>query len=443
MKRITHTICTTYFPRFSNHFLTCLLLGLICFFSMPLMAAKQLSNIEENKVIEIPGSKLEHLLNGYLRDLSLMAVKNGHLQPIPFQFDEYDEVGNVFFPDSGVPLVGEIGRLDATDRLLFLFSDAGAQKTNEMISDGEMVAEITLTNEAGGLLYVYVVKNSRLRSDTHHVRYSKDLNQVETDFYSITNNPKNALNWDDAQIFFFEGEQESPMDTMKLRLHSGLILPFPRIKLDNDNFIARPYDERVGPVRATTQFLVTLYLFKIRMVSFQIQVHYFPKSFTYAARANLPPFQRMALWKPQLMMSVDGNNLAGATIETPLVAEKGLVDGNISHTEMKIMDQGIDYENTWIRVNTGLNLDAMAFFDYIEHLDIPVKVHLADSFTARDRPERFVGQGPNLGYRVTKIPRKGFLGIRVSLYVDELWQGKGGEIAKRLRSQPDQMVRVL
>lgn len=419
------------------------LLMLMGIFSTQVYAVNSLSDIERYKVIEVPGQKLNHLLNGYLRDLSLMAVKDGHLKPIPFQFDEYDEVGNVFFPDSGVPLVGEIGRLDATDKLLFLFSDAGSKKTSEMISDGTLVAEISLQTEAGEHLYVYVVENSRLRSDTHHVRYSKDLNQVETDFYSITNNPKNALNWDDVQIYSFEGEQDSPMDTMKLRLHSGLFLPFPKIKLDNDNFVARPYDERVGPVRATTQFLVNLYLFKIRMVSFQIQVHYFPKSFSYAARANLPRIQRLALWKPQLLMSLDGNNLEGATIETPLVAEKGLVDGVVSHTELKIMNQGIDYDNTWIRVNTGLNLDVMSFFEYIEPLDIPVKVHLEDSFTEKDRPERFVGQSPNLGYRVTKIPRKGFVGIRVLMFVDELWQSEGGEIARQLRSQPDQMVRVM
>ena len=400
-------------------------------------AAAELSETEEFKVIQYKLSDIENLHNKSIPSLSLMALVRGKLKPIPFQIDEYDVVGDVHFEESGTPMVGNKDVIDGEDKLLFMLRDSGPRRSGDELIDGDILSELVIDTDNGGKRYAYIIEGSRLRSDDFHVRYSKDLNQVETDYYSITTNPKNALNWDDIQYFAFNGPQDSPMDTLKIRLSGGLFLPFPRIKLDNDNFIATPYAERVGPVRATTQFKVVWSMFKIPVIDFQMQVHYYPQSLTYSARLDIPRLQRMVLWKPELTLSLDGNNLAGTEIEVPLTPDnKGLVDGKISDQEITMISEGIDLNNNWVNVNTNRALHAMAFFDYIGDTDIPIKLLYMDSKTQKEKPERYAGQGPNIGYVVTDIPKKGFLGMRVNLFFSERWHGEGKHVAKELRSQP-------
>lgn len=427
-------------PNIKGNFSAALLISVViclCLFIHQPSYGVQLEKTEQFKVIQLEGRRFPWLLNSAIQQYSLMAVQDGYLKAIPYQFDEYDAVGNVYFEQSGVPLLGSIDVLDPNDRLLFLLNDAGPRKSADQMSDGEIVAEITLQTKSGEPLYAYIVKNSRLRSDVYHVRYSKDISRAETDFYSIINNKKNALIWDEFKSYTFTGDQESPLDSLKFRAKGGMLLPFPKLTLNNKNFIAKPYEERIGPIRATTQFRVTMKFLGIPLLKFDMQVYYFPKYFTYSARVKVPRLQRLALYKPQMTMSLDGNDLEGAIIETPLVNGQGVVDGKLSEVEKEIIDHGIDNQHTWIRVNTGKNLDSMALFEYIEELNIPIKVHLVDNKTKIDKPEKYPGQSPDVGYLVTSIPRQGFVGMRVSLFLDDEWADDSAQVAKDLTTPPE------
>lgn len=401
-------------------------------------SAFELSDTEKFKVVEYGFESVKTALQKPIEELSLMAIRRGKLKPIPFQIDEYDLVGNVYFEESEVPLVGNRGVVDGNDKLLFMLSDASTKRSGDEIVDGKILAELTINLDNGGQSFVYLIEGSRLRSDEFHVRYSNELHQVETDYYSIRVNPDNALNWDDVQYFAFSGPQDTPFDTLKIRMTGGLILPFPKIKLNNDSFVAKPYAERLGPVRATTQFKVTWNIFKIPIIDFQMQVHYYPQSLVYSSRLDIPRLQRMILYKPKLSISLDGNNLRGTKIETPLTPNRyAYADGQITEDELTMISEGVDLENNWINVDTHKSLHAMAFFEYIDDLDIPIQLHYMDSFTQKEKPERYDGQGPNIGYLVTDIPKKGFLGMRVNLFLAEKWEGEGAEIAKNLRKQPN------
>lgn len=243
--------------------------------------------------------------------------------------------------------------------------------------------------------------------------------------------------WDDIQYFSFTGDQESPLDSLKFRMKSGMFVPFVRLTLNNGNFIAKPYDERIGPIRATTQFKVTMKWLQVPLMQFDMQIHYFPKSFTYSARVKIPRLQRLALYKPHMTMSLDGNDLQGTIIETPFVNGQGVVDGKLSDVEKEIIEKGIDNDNAWIRVNTGKQLDSMAFFEYIEELYIPVKVHLIDDKTKHNKPEKYPGQSPDVGFHITRIPKQGFVGMRVSLFLEDEWNATSPEIAKDLMTPPE------
>lgn len=233
------------------------------------MSAQALTftGIEERQVIELKAERFQRWLGEDVQDYQLAAIKKGRFQPIPFQIDEVDINGDVFFEEMEVPIDGTQNIVDPNDRLLFMLRDAGPKRTNEL-PDGKPIAEIQVPLESGEQAYVYLLKGSRLSSDTMYVRYASELGRVETDYYTLTMSSENALNWDDFQYHGFSGPQSSPLDTLKLRLQGGLILPFPRFTWNNKNFVARPIVEKVGPIRATNYMRTTFYMFGVPLIPF-------------------------------------------------------------------------------------------------------------------------------------------------------------------------------
>ena len=68
---------------------------------------------------------------------------------------------------------------------------------------------------------------------------------------------------------------------MKIRLIGGLFTDMSTITLNNNNLIAKPKGERVGPVRTTSQLELKLWLFNIPIMNMSYQIHHYPKSMFY------------------------------------------------------------------------------------------------------------------------------------------------------------------
>lgn len=109
-----------------------------------------LRQIDAFKVITVEGEDMPWVLGLPLNELSLAAMVDGVMEPIPFQIDQYNTGGAVYFEGWHVPLAGEPEVMDGTDKLLFLFKDAGARRDPRAPYDGEMVAEI-LTRDRNGV----------------------------------------------------------------------------------------------------------------------------------------------------------------------------------------------------------------------------------------------------------------------------------------------------
>ena len=403
-----------------------------------------MSEAEKLKVIEIRGDDIKSWLRESVGSYSVSAVVNNRLVPIPFQFDEYDVNGLVYFEESESEIDGMVNLIDVADRLLFMYVDAGPRKSDSMRAGGEIISEIEYTTESGEKRYVYVVKNSRLKSEDVYVRYAAALGRVETDDYILTMSKKNALNWDKFSYFKFSGTQESPIDTMKIRMRGGLVVPFPRVTLNNKNFVAKPYAEKVGAIRAVTQMKTKIYIFKIPVISFDIQAHFYKNRINYIARVQMKWWQRAALWEPKLTISLDGNDLQGLVIESSITPGMVAIVDGIESSDEVAMRRGLFGEGPkWIWARTGENLDLFAEFNFIDG-ELPLSFYFFDDRKKRDRPERFVGQSPNIGYQIERIPRKGFIGLDVGFYMsDNLREGSGEALYSSLTSRPNMLVREL
>ena len=398
---------------------------------------------EDFKTIILDGASVPQALGYRIDQLSLAAMRDGLLEPIPYQIDEYNVGGAVYFENWEVPIDGTQNILDAADKVLFLFKDAGEPFVDQR-TDGEILAEIRVGTQAEGFRYVYVTKGSRLRSDEQYVRYSAELARVETDFYDLTYDQQNHLIWRNFFLHSF-GEKE-PFDTMKIRISAaGVLLPFATIEFDNEQIIGEPGGVRVGPIRTTTQLKVTMWMFEIPLLTASLQLHHYPKSLIYDMRLNIPEVRRSLIVNPTAAVSLDGNELVGTRLLTAAsvdVTDGAIIDGKMGREEALIIERGIDAENNWLFTSTGKNLDLMAFIDFIgETKEEPLSIVLLDDAEIEDQPERFKGQLANFGVQINGMPHTGVMGFVVSLYFEDGFDGDPRTFSSTIRTLPDIEVR--
>ena len=398
-----------------------------------------LERIDAYKVIQIAGSDVPEALGEDISQLSLAAVIDDVLEPVPYQIDEYNTGGAIYFEKWDVPIDGTRYLMDPNDKLLFLFKDAGPRKQKHHFVDGELVAEIELTDKKGIKRYAYLLRGSKLRSQEQYVRYSSELAQVETDFYSLTYDKENHLKWVDFTARNFVGEP--PLDSMKIRMEGGLVTPITQTSLDNDEFVALPMGEVTGPIRSTTQLKVTLWLMNLPILKISLQLHHYPKAMLYDVRVIMPAGRRKLLVDPVLTLSTEGNKLLGATMHTALGPKAGgIVDGVIDANEQQMIESGINQTKNWIWASTQRNLDLAAFFNFLGDTNEPIALQLLDSFDNEDPPERFVGQLPNLGYKILNFPQSGFFGFVVSIFIDQGFEGNPEVFTQDLRTPPEMKI---
>ena len=412
-----------------------LLLFIIC--SQCAFATNQLSPIDAFKAIMIDGSDMPRILNLPIEQLSLAAIVDNEMEPIPFQIDEYNQGGAVYFEGWEVPIAGAQGVFDPEDKLLFIYNDAGERRQSHHRFDGKVLQEISLTNKLGHVRYAYVVKGSRLRSEEQYIRYSPDEALVETDFYSITYNKENHINWDDFSIENYEGE-ENPFDAFKIRLETGVISKLMQVELNNENMVAIPKGNHLGPVRSTTQLELIAWFLKVPFMRLSVQLHHYPNSLVYDVRANIPSARRKMLADPKLHITLEGNDLYGTEVRTAGGPKQpAITDGKIDATEQDHIKKGISIDKNWIWASTKRNLDFAAFFTYISEQTPDLSFFYNDEENVVDLPERFPGQLPNAGYTIHSLPDDGFFGSSVAIHLSNGYKGKPEQFTKQLRELPD------
>ena len=419
-----------------------LFVSLLCLISTSTMATlRPLTDLAAFQTIMVEGEDLAAVLGEPIDKISLAAVIDDEMEPVPYQIDEYNSGGAVFFENWSVPIDGVQNRFDKVDKLLFLQKDAGSRRKAYHRFDGEFLAEVALTGEDGITRYVYVIKGSRLRSEEQYVRYSAEDALVETDFYSLTYNPENHVIWDDFTLVNYIGD-ENPLDALKLRMDTGLITSFSKTTLNNNQIVAVPAGEHIGPIRATTQMDLTLWLLKMPMLQVSLQIHHYPKSIVYDVRMVIPEVRRKLLVNPTLSMSLDANNLLGTSVRTALGPKQaGIVDGEIGEVEQQLIEAGLTATENWIWASTHRNLDIVAFFDFLGDTDEPLSTVYVDDKLLEDLPERFVGQLPNMGYKIENLPDSGFFGFATSLYISNGFKGEPESFTKAMRTMPEIVVR--
>lgn len=392
---------------------------ILCGLMVALLAAVAVAAEEPRKVLPAvaayDGTKILHLLPADVPVLAgkdigkvrIATVRNGALVPVPFQIDEYNVRGLVWFPEVGIALDGRANVFDGSDRLLLLAGDASPEAlTDPALAPAGYLGELAISLQ-GETRYLQLISGEFPRSADNYVQHNIATGVTETPFYTLRVDPKNELNWRHLMVRSWRGDQNvSVLDTLKMRISGGVFTPVTRMSINNDNLRPKVIGVRSGPIRSTVQLDAAVVVTGITVMRMQAQVIRYPRYFEAFTHARIPKLYRMALVDPEVKVTVDGNQLRGAIVRTARGgALQALVDGRVDEAEKQLVARGLSPAEDWILFDTRNGFSMLTFLDVPPELrNVPLNLIYEDDDKRADAPERIPGQQPNLGYGIRGFP---------------------------------------
>jgi hypothetical protein len=377
----------------------------------------------EHTVLTLTPAELTSASGSSLEDLSVMVWDGVRFLPVPFQIDEMDDVEMVWFAESGFNRFGEAGIFDGADQLLVMLRDSGIPGADsKALRQGEILAEIRLTSPEGNERAFYLVSGNSARDPRHYVSHDPHTGVTRTDQYVLTTDPDNELNWQYLGYSGYLGRADASLiDTLKMRMSGGVLFRFPRVTLDNDNLRPVMTGFRVGPIRSVMHLETRVVFAGLPMMKLHVQALRYANHYEAHTFARIPSLYRSALKHPQVSVSIDGNRLFGAAVQTARGgALIGTVDGKMDDDERELVRRGLSSDESWIL------FDSRKGFALLTELDVPPALHgipldlvYQDDAEAESRPEQYPGQLPNLGYALNGWPQQDELRFAVRLLFDQ------------------------
>jgi len=143
---------------------------------------------------------------------------------------------------------------------------------------------------------------------------------------------------------------------------------------------------------------------------------------------------------PAVSMVVDANDMLGAEVRSATGPKQpAIVDGKMGAIENAMLKAPLNPQQNWVWLHSKRNLDILGFMDYVGNFDAPFSLALEDD-QQKSKGELFPGHLPGLGYRINNLPDSGSLGIVVSIYSSEHFDGEPEQVARNIRSQPDMQI---
>ncbi|MDF1820833.1 MAG: hypothetical protein P1U64_04640 [Alcanivoracaceae bacterium] len=357
------------------------------------------------QVLKIEASALDALIGKPVASYSFFAQRDGRFDPVPHQWMEFTRDGLPWFAsDSTTENSGTTTTIDSTDRLLLRREDGGdklAGRVSETVV-GELAVSV-----AGETRYFYVVANAYRQATQRYVKFDREKMVVKSTNYALSMDPENMLIWND---FYYRGYQgssgarESILDTLKIRLSAGVFSENTRITMNNSNLEPRIEEIVEGPLAWGVFATTTLHVARIPVMKIRNYFLLQPKQVDIHSRFTLPLVAKTVLQRPDISISMDGNQLYGGKLVTSWTGSKvALTDGKMSADEEAMVGNAMQGRN-WLWFSTDRGFDLLAMLDFRSGFEQPARLLYQDDATLSNEPERFPGQLPNVGFTIEDIP---------------------------------------
>lgn len=358
------------------------------------------------QILQIPADKLQALVGEPSSPYSFFAVQDGRLEPVPHQWMRF--TGNdypAFTTDKETDIEPHQGTIRTRDRLLLRREDGGPPLQGNRGSM-QIVGELVVDYPDETLVF-YVARNAYRQATQRYVKFDPEKMVLKSTNYSLTMAPDNLMVWRDFHYRGYQhpsGEQRSILDSLKIRMSAGLFTRNNRLTLTNKNLDPRIRSIVRGPlawgIHATTRVKVAgVPILKINnyflMMPAQTDIH---------SRFTLPGVAETVIERPNLSISLDGNDLLGGKLKTSWTGDTmAQVDGMLSDEEKRMRGQKLGKDN-WVWFSSGRGFDVLAQLYFRDGVSVPAYLLYQDSLQMKNEPERFPGQLPNVGFTMENLP---------------------------------------
>ena len=373
----------------------------------------------------VKGKGLPMILGKSVDNYSVMAINNGVLSPIPFQFDDIDTKGFPHVPNGQVPVKGLEKIFEEDDELVFMLIDTGEKATREQLGnvEGTVIAMLDVSDDSF-TQFVYILEGNTLRSEKSYANYNKKTGLVQTDFYSLKTRKKNILDWSDL-IYYSYSEDKSILDTMKIRIRARFG-PFKAV-LHNKIIPSKVVAVKNGPVRSLASINLSLSLLGINFADAGALAIFSANSMTIPVFAHVPSITKN-LSELTIDLSLDFNDIEDLQVMSALGPQDPIIVGDYANTDPGLLQ--VSLKHNWITASTNSGLDVISFFTYSDYFKpkLGLLYKDVDKGDGSDGPERYRGSEPQIGYILKDIPSGKDIQFGLDIHFgDEFWKYGAGK----------------
>ncbi|MFZ5722485.1 MAG: hypothetical protein ACOY33_02375 [Pseudomonadota bacterium] len=368
--------------------------------------------------------------------LSVVALHDGRVVPIPFQIDEFDTRGLVYIP--GVPTPGLLnpgfikrerkpdgiaGRYDRGDELVFMYRDAGLRRaTPEELEKmhGKVLAVLELKRDGLAPRYAYVMKDQPLRSKADYVDVDVARGTAQTTVADIEWDPSSMAKLKKIAPRVGPSSGKNIVDGVYGEVSTGLMQKNLRFSLNTtDNIRVQAVAVRDGPVRAV--LLVKLRIFYAGLPVFHdfVNAALYEQGGSLLARVRLDSLDAAKYFinlikEPRIEATIDFANLDGAEVRWEAVhdsPERAIVDGHMSPIENTMNTVRMPGDWLWMDSRRGWQFFFSNNFSvepdgllqaFLSGMDLHMVYEDGADLTRKG--ERIPGGGPRFGISTRGMP---------------------------------------
>lgn len=369
--------------------------------------------------VRIKGEKLTLLLGRELPNLSLMAVWNGQLQAIPFQFDEYDnKSGYIHIKDvNPFPIAGKENVLDGRDELSFMYRDTGEHRFNDdkhVLKQGKVELELSFTDIVGRKRYAYIVSGVGERSALDYINVSVDDASITSSFYHMEYDPANFLVIKDMRPHLGKASDERVVDMIYFIMSANVFSKIFKVSMNSyDNIRVKVLGAKDGPICSVLFLKISVLVAGIPVFSMFSEVNVYEQGIVMPNRAEIGKGSIFAgIFKnPEITIFLDLHGLQGGRVSADAFEDEtgklryGIIDGKMD--EMEKAANNLDKPGEWIWLNSGLGWDVFMTLSFPEDKfeGMETSLYYVDNINLHTKGETFPGAEPRLGMRVTGLPK--------------------------------------
>ena len=372
-----------------------------------------------SQTILLKGQQVPSLLNRNFNEIALVRLdEQGKLKNIPLQIDDMNVEGTPYIPAlSMVAVDGSIEKVDPNDEVLFMARDGGRKAEADVFNYLEEIEY----HHRRKTYYVYLIERTEFPNlaytQNSYVEYLEDEARFTSNRYSLSTDRDNPLQWRDLTYNNYNGSKStSLLDTMKVRISAGVVTSFPRITITNNNMNAKVIDIIKGPIRTMVQTEATVVTMKVPVMKIHTLFVGYESQMDTVVRAEIPRVFGKLMKNPEITLSLDGNELGDSTVYSANKPDSPiLVDGKMSKLEKSIAKSTFADDNWWW-LSTGKNFDWIINLVPGKQFSPELSPYYVDDRREKDKPERFRGQWPNMGYKLTGIDANQVINFTIQIF---------------------------